>query len=119
MKIAEIQEQVRQLKAAKGFDLTLEQRLAYLTTEVGEVTREALKLRGFLESGVRNGEAPEETARKLGMEIYDVVWNLFDLADIAGVNLEEAFVKKAELNESREWKIPYKNQKNQSKERER
>jgi NTP pyrophosphatase (non-canonical NTP hydrolase) len=37
------------------------------------------------------------------MEIYDVVWNLLDLADMAGVDLEEAFGKKARLNESREW----------------
>jgi len=42
--IAELQRQVRQLKEAKGFDITLEHRLAYLTTEVGEVAREVLKL---------------------------------------------------------------------------
>jgi NTP pyrophosphatase (non-canonical NTP hydrolase) len=37
------------------------------------------------------------------MEIYDVVWNLFDLADLAGVDLEEAFARKVDLNRSREW----------------
>ncbi|CAA9448077.1 MAG: hypothetical protein AVDCRST_MAG37-2040 [uncultured Rubrobacteraceae bacterium] len=35
--IAELQRQVRHLKEAKGFDITLEQRLAYLTSEVREV----------------------------------------------------------------------------------
>ncbi len=31
--IAELQRQVRQLNEAKGFEITLEQRLAYLTTK--------------------------------------------------------------------------------------
>ncbi len=38
-----------------------------------------------------------------GEEIYDVVWNLLDLADLAGVDLESAFEKKARRNEGREW----------------
>lgn len=38
------------------------------------------------------------------MEIYDVIWNLLDLAEMAGVrDLEETFYKKASLNEYREW----------------
>jgi NTP pyrophosphatase (non-canonical NTP hydrolase) len=95
--IAELQRQVRQLNDAKGFEITLEQRLAYLMTEVGEVAREVLKLSRAEEADV------EATVEALGMEIYDVVWNLLDLADMAGVDLEEAFGKKARLNESREW----------------
>ena len=42
--IEELQRQVRQLKKYKGFDITLEQRLAYLISEVGEVASEVLKL---------------------------------------------------------------------------
>jgi NTP pyrophosphatase (non-canonical NTP hydrolase) len=95
--IAELQRQVRQLNDAKGFEITLEQRLAYPMTEVGEVAREVLKLSRAEETDV------EATVEALGMEIYDVVWNLLDLADMAGVDLEEAFGKKARLNESREW----------------
>jgi NTP pyrophosphatase (non-canonical NTP hydrolase) len=98
--IAELQRQVRELKQAKGFDITFEQRLAFLTTEVGEVAREVLQIsRGKL------GDATLETVREnLGMEIYDVIWNLLDLAELAGVDLEEAFRKKAGLNEGREWR---------------
>jgi NTP pyrophosphatase (non-canonical NTP hydrolase) len=95
--IAELQRQLRQLNDAKGFEITLEQRLAYLMTEVGEVAREVLKL------SRTEGADVEATVEALGMEIYDVVWNLLDLADMAGVDLEEAFGKKARLNESREW----------------
>ncbi len=97
MTIEELQKQVRQLKEAKGFEITLEQRLAYLMTEVGEVAREVLKLsRGGNESVGKMEAVVEE----LGMEIYDVVWNLLDLA---GVDLEDAFGKKASLNVGREW----------------
>jgi len=32
-----------------------------------------------------------------------VIWNLLDLAEMAGVDVEEAFRKKAYLNENREW----------------
>jgi NTP pyrophosphatase (non-canonical NTP hydrolase) len=39
----------------------------------------------------------------IGVETYDVVWNLLALAEIVGVNLEETFDKKARLNEDREW----------------
>src|SRR5215203_6178522 len=80
--LAEIQGQIRRLKRAKGFDITLDQRLAYLTAEVGEM------------------DARERAAvvEMLGMEIYDAVWNLLDLAEMAGVDVEAAFRKKAYLN---------------------
>ena len=44
MTIEELQRQVRQLKDDKGFDITLEQRLAYLMSEVGGVASEVLEL---------------------------------------------------------------------------
>jgi len=104
--IAEIQRQVRELKDAKGFDITLEQRLAYLMTELGEVARETLKISrdGNDDTGKMSASGAESVAEALGMEIYDVIWNLLDLAEMAGVrNLEETFYKKASLNEGREW----------------
>jgi NTP pyrophosphatase (non-canonical NTP hydrolase) len=74
--VEDLRRQVRELKAHKGFDITLEQRLAYLTSEVGEVAEEDIRLS-------RN--------------------DLLDLADLAGVDLEGAFEKKARQNEGREW----------------
>src|SRR3712207_6502419 len=97
--------QVRDLMADKGFDITLEQRLAYLTSEVGEVAREVLRLArdGRADVGTLGAEEAAAVRENLGMEIYDVLWNLLDLADLAGVDLEAAFEKKAEKNEGREW----------------
>jgi NTP pyrophosphatase (non-canonical NTP hydrolase) len=103
--IGEIQDQVRRLKAAKGFDISLEQRLAYLTSEVGEVAKEVLRLSrdGNADVGALDAAEAEAVRENLGMEIYDVVWNLIDLADLAGVDLEDAFAEKARRNEDREW----------------
>ncbi|MBA2441112.1 MAG: hypothetical protein H0V53_01715 [Rubrobacter sp.] len=98
MFVSEFRDQVQRLREVQGFHLTLEQRLAYLVTEVGEVAEETLKL-----SGARGEIDRADTRERLGMEIYDTVWNLFDLADIAGVDLEGAFEKKARLNEERRW----------------
>jgi NTP pyrophosphatase (non-canonical NTP hydrolase) len=104
--IAELQRQVRELKDAKGFDITLEQRLAYLMSEVGEVAREVLRLArdGNEDVGKMDATETEIVVESLGMEIYDVIWNLIDLAEMAGVDLEETFRKKASLNEGREWR---------------
>ncbi|CAN5256460.1 hypothetical protein BH18ACT10_BH18ACT10_10230 [soil metagenome] len=103
--LAEIQGQIRRLKRAKGFDITLDQRLAYLTAEVGEVAAEVLKISrdGKRDVGQMNAGERAAVVEMLGMEIYDAVWNLLDLAEMAGVDVEAAFRKKAYLNESREW----------------
>lgn len=104
--VAELREQVRALKEAKGFDITLEQRLAYLTSEVGEVAAEVLRLSRNGNGDVGRMSAAEARAAResLGMEIYDVVWNLLDLAALAGVeDLEGSFARKARLNRGREW----------------
>jgi NTP pyrophosphatase (non-canonical NTP hydrolase) len=95
--VRDLQEQARQLKDAQGFHVSLEQRLTYCMVEVGELAEEVLKLSGGKEA---DGAQTKET---LGMEIYDVVWNLFDLADLAGVDLEEAFTRKVALNRYRKW----------------
>lgn len=103
--IEDLRRQVRRLKDAKGFDVDLEQRLAYLMSEVGEVATEVLKLSrdGNRDVGEMSAAELRSVRENLGMEIYDVMWNLCDLAEMAGVDLEESFAKKAGLNEDREW----------------
>ena len=103
--LEELQRQIRHLKDTKGFEVSLEQRLAYLTSEVGEVATEVLRLSrdGNKDVGKMSIAEIESTKENLGMEIYDAMWNLCDLAEMAGVDLEEAFAKKSRLNEEREW----------------
>jgi NTP pyrophosphatase (non-canonical NTP hydrolase) len=103
--VEDLRRQVRELKAHKGFDITPEQRLAYLTSEVGEVAEEVLRLSrdGNADVGTMDADGVAAARERLGEEIYEVVWNLLDLADLAGVDLEGAFEKKARRNEGREW----------------
>ena len=98
MRIADIQEHAGQLRAAHGWQQSPEVRLVYLMTEVGEVSSEALRL-----SEARTEEERQQAREALGMEIYDVVWNLCDLANILEVDLEAAFEKKAAQNRDRLW----------------
>ena len=99
MTIEELQRHVRELNDAQGWhDTTPEERAMWLVTEAGELVREVLRL------AEATGEAEIAGVRhKLGMEMYDVVWNLCDLANIVGVDLEEAFAEKVAINRGREW----------------
>ena len=58
---------------------------------------------GNADVGTIDAEGVAAARERLGEEIYDVAWNLLDLADLAGVNLEGAFEKKVRQNEGREW----------------
>lgn len=105
--VAELRRQVGSLKETKGFDIDLEQRLAFLMSEVGEIAGEVLKLSrdGKRDFGRMDAAEREAVKERLGMEIYDAVWNLLDLAEMAGIaDLEGMFRKKASLNERREWR---------------
>ena len=98
MTIKKLQEQSQEI--AKHFPhTTIEQRLLFLMTEVGEVAGEVLNL-----IGTRGDVNKDDVRAKLGMEIYDVVWNLCDLANMLEIDLENAFNKKIIINQTRAWK---------------
>ncbi len=102
MTLKELQEHVRELRAAQGWhDTSLEHRAMFLVTELGEVVQETLNL---IQAYGQQGDSDAERIKdNLGMEIYDVVWNLCDLANIAGIDLEAAFAKKVAINRNRHW----------------
>jgi NTP pyrophosphatase (non-canonical NTP hydrolase) len=95
------QEQTKEL--AQLFpETTVEHRLLFLVTEVGEMTREVLQLSGAYPSqGTVDAEAAKE---RLGMERYDVCWNRCDLANPLNIDLEEAFAKKRVQHRARSWR---------------
>ena len=107
MDIRQIQSQARELRALKGWnDTTLDRRVVFLVSEVGEVAKELLQLERLQHAAAAyDGRTSDQEAVKerLGMEIYDVIWNLCDLANLAEIDLEAAFLKKNELNREREW----------------
>jgi NTP pyrophosphatase (non-canonical NTP hydrolase) len=97
--IRELQEQVNELRQAQGWPpISPERRLLFLTSELGEIAREVLKLSADLPP-----DDAEAVMERLGLELYDLIWNLCDLANLTGIDLEIAFAKKAEINRSRTW----------------
>lgn len=95
MNTSEFQQYVKRFSESKGFDTSsIEQRMLYLMTEVGELSKEVLSV-SF------NPDA--ERKENLGFEMYDVVWNIFDLANKLDIDLEQAFRRKLEINEDRTW----------------
>ena len=100
MTFDEFAEHVQRL-SARFNDNTLERRVMFLMTEVGEVAQEALDIAFEQE---RNPDADlTDLKERLGLELHDVVWNVFDLAAMLDIDLEAAFHKKIELNEQRRW----------------
>ena len=99
MEIRELQAHAQELRSQQGWqDTSLERRLAFLLSEMGEVAQEVLTLMAA------SGETEREQAKMaLGLEIYDVFWNLCDLANLVGLDLEEAFNKKYAINQQRTW----------------
>src|SRR5690625_3980531 len=94
----DLQEHVEALKQRQGWrDKSLELRALFLMSEIGEMAKELLALKWA------SAEDAERIRRRLGMEMYDVMWNLMDLAMLAEVDLDEAFATKAEVNKRRQW----------------
>ena len=100
--LSEIGQQAAKLAAAHGWPReSVEERTLFFVSEVGEVAEALLKLRWADAKGTRE----ELTARKheLALELYDVIWNLCDLANILGLDLDAAAVEKNALNSQRSW----------------
>jgi hypothetical protein len=68
-------------------------------SEVGEAAKGVLGLSGNADVGRLDDEELAPVRMGPEAEIYDAVWNV---PDLAGVDLECAFQKKAERNEGRE-----------------
>lgn len=96
MNTSEFQQYVREFSEIKGFDRsTIEQRMLYLMTEVGELSKEVLSV---------SFHPDAEKKENLGYEMYDVVWNIFDLANKLNIDLDQAFKQKKEISDKRMWK---------------
>jgi NTP pyrophosphatase (non-canonical NTP hydrolase) len=99
MHIHEIQQDALDLCRRHNWrDRNPNQRFRFLISEVGELTKELLRL-----EWEPTAEEVAEIKRNIGHEIYDIVWNLCDLANQLEVDLERAFQEKRTINEERRW----------------
>jgi NTP pyrophosphatase (non-canonical NTP hydrolase) len=97
MRIRDIQEDALRLCAKHNWpDRNPSQRFRYLISEVGELADELLKLEW-------EGEDPARVKQNIGHEMYDIVWNLCDLANQLDIDLEAAFEVKKQQNQQRTW----------------
>lgn len=90
----DIQNDALQLRRRNGWPaMEPHERFAYLVEEVGEVAR-ALQNRPGVSASV---------ADSVGEELYDVIWNACDLANILGIDLDAAAARKSAMNRDRTW----------------
>ncbi|PEB79743.1 MazG nucleotide pyrophosphohydrolase domain-containing protein [Bacillus nitratireducens] len=93
MNISEFQQYVSSFSKEKGFqDTTIEERTMYTMAELGELAEVILK-RGKI----------QDSKREIGLEMFDVIWNVCDLANKLEIDLEKAFEEKMIINKKREW----------------
>lgn len=100
MDIRQFQEDVKKL--SQHFDTqSPERRILYLMSELGEVVDEVIELT------TAHPDTPPETLKaikdRIGLEIYDVIWNAVDLANLLDIDLEESFKQKIAINKQRRW----------------
>ena len=95
--IKELQEHAKELAQALP-ESTVEQRMLFLLTEVGEVAREVLRL-----SRSADQASADTIKADLGMEMYDLIWNICDLANMLSIDLEASFAAKIAINKTRKW----------------
>lgn len=99
MNLKDYQEYALSLSKKHGWDKEpLSMRLAYLKCELKEVLTEVdnvLKSETITEA--------EDSKVKLGHELFDLLWNVSDLANRFGIDLEVAAQQKMMINSNREF----------------
>jgi len=95
--ISEIQKYYKQKTEERGFaDETAQDALLLMTEELGELARAIRKNVGIKTDNKEKIYAIEE-------ELADIFIYLLHLSNILGLDLEEAFWKKENENDSRKW----------------
>ncbi|MDA1532520.1 MULTISPECIES: MazG nucleotide pyrophosphohydrolase domain-containing protein [Bacillus] len=93
MNIVEFQRYVSNFSKEKGFqDTTIEERAMYAMAELGELAEVILKR-----------DKIQDSKREIGLEMFDVIWNVCDLANKLEIDLEKAFKEKMMMNKKRQW----------------
>lgn len=96
--MADFQQYVKEMKAERGFRVEPIYECCLLAEEVGELISAVRKNTkgGSIGSG--------SVAGNIKLELADVLIYLCSIANIHGINLEEAFREKEEINKQRTWK---------------
>lgn len=97
--ICKLQRFHQQLDEEKGFDQDLLRNVALLSGEIGELVRAIQDWRR------PHGSRPRhELANRIGEELADILAYVLKLANYAGVDLEDAYLRKMQANMGRTWR---------------
>ena len=96
--MADFQQYVKEMKAERGFRVEPIYECCLLAEEVGELISAVRK--NTKGGSIGSGSA----AGNVKLELADVLIYLCSIANIHGINLEEAFREKEEINKQRTWK---------------
>ena len=97
-----VQEDAQRVIATQGWPTkSVASRMLYLTSELGELAKALIALG----DAARDDEVDRMKALKdgIGHEIYDIAWNLADLATILNIDLNKAVADKRAIMDSRRW----------------
>lgn len=97
MELNELIKYIRKMKKHRGFDHTsIEQEMVLFTEEVGELAREVWR-------GVKNGEITEDNRRDLAYEVVDCLIFLLSIANMAGIDDIEKYMREKEAINTRRF----------------
>ncbi len=96
--ISDFQQYVKEMKIERGFKVEPIYECCLLAEEVGELISAVRK--NNKGGSIGSGSVPGSVK----LELADVFIYLCSIANIHGINLEEAFREKEEINKQRTWK---------------
>ena len=92
----DIQVYVRDIAIERGFaEETIAQKFMLLSEEIGEFSKATRKNAGIKSASVNNQNIAHEAA--------DVLFVLVNICNKLGINIDQAFREKEEINNSRSW----------------
>lgn len=95
MDFKQFQAYVQAFSAAHGWHQeSVDRRLCFLMTEVGELTQAVLQW---------EHQPGAEHRRAVGQEVFDVIWNAVDVANRMGLDITDCFHDKRAIHASRQW----------------
>lgn len=97
--LAELQDYVQHMVKERGFEKeTITDVLILFIEEVGELSKAVRSL-----TGLRVNRKHIESYKNLGEELADCLIYILDIANLAGINLENALREKEKINSMRKW----------------
>lgn len=89
----------KELRKKHGWNENIYRQCLYLTTETGEALKEVIKL----QSSRYTEEQKNKIKEDLGLELFDIIWNVCSIAAMLDIDLDKACESKMKINDVRTW----------------